>query len=216
MVCSAANGYEAGKTYDLVISAGTVDSVSVVGQKVGEFQVESVQSMASRLFAEAMWPTSPVVVTDTGNDVNRLNLTDFVDAQTTDDDLVNSQWLLRRATNDQVVQVVVTGFASARLAIIETVSQSQDIDVAIAAGDYVLHAGFNTVSKVTAFDTTELDQIVDDLLDAGRLDVLIDAIKAKTDELNFTGSFVQADVQAVDGAAISQGGSDPASPYGVT
>lgn len=58
--------------------------------------------------------------------------------------------------------------------------------------------------------------VLSDWIDGGRLDLLLDAIKAKTDGLNFTGTSVQADIQAVDGDAISQGGSDPASPYGVT
>jgi hypothetical protein len=37
VVASGGNGYAAGKTYWLVITAGTVDSVSVVGEAVGEF-----------------------------------------------------------------------------------------------------------------------------------------------------------------------------------
>lgn len=37
IVATAANGYEAGKSYDLVITAGTVDSVSVVGEVVWHF-----------------------------------------------------------------------------------------------------------------------------------------------------------------------------------
>lgn len=73
-----------------------------------------------------------------------------------------------------------------------------------------------SVGSVTGLDAAALQAIVDDLEDAGRLDLLIDAIKAKTDSLTFTGSFVQADLQATDGSAISQGGSAPASPIGLT
>lgn len=39
IVATSANGYEAGKSYDLVITTGTVDSVSVVGESVGSFTV---------------------------------------------------------------------------------------------------------------------------------------------------------------------------------
>lgn len=41
VAATAANGYEIGKTYHLVITAGTVDSVSVVGDIVGEFSVQN-------------------------------------------------------------------------------------------------------------------------------------------------------------------------------
>lgn len=37
VVASGANGFEAGKDYHLVVTAGTVDSVSVVGEVVGRF-----------------------------------------------------------------------------------------------------------------------------------------------------------------------------------
>ena len=39
IVATAANGYELGKDYALVITTGTVDAVSVVGEVVGEFTI---------------------------------------------------------------------------------------------------------------------------------------------------------------------------------
>ena len=42
IVATTANGYEAGKTYDVVITTGTVDSVSVVGEVVGQFKVGAI------------------------------------------------------------------------------------------------------------------------------------------------------------------------------
>jgi hypothetical protein len=41
IVATAANGYEAGKSYDLVITTGTVDSVSVVGEVVWHFTLSA-------------------------------------------------------------------------------------------------------------------------------------------------------------------------------
>lgn len=41
VVASAGNGFSAGTDYDLVIIAGTVDGVSVVGYKVGSFSIEN-------------------------------------------------------------------------------------------------------------------------------------------------------------------------------
>ena len=40
IVATAANGYDTGKDYNLVITTGTVDSVQVVGEVVGKFTVE--------------------------------------------------------------------------------------------------------------------------------------------------------------------------------
>lgn len=40
VVATSGNGFEAGKQYDLVITAGTVDSVSVVGEVVARFSIE--------------------------------------------------------------------------------------------------------------------------------------------------------------------------------
>ena len=44
IVASGANGFEAGKQYDIVITTGTVDSVSVVGEVVGRFSLEADSS----------------------------------------------------------------------------------------------------------------------------------------------------------------------------
>lgn len=41
VVATGANGYAAGSNYSLVITAGTVDGVSVVGEVVGEFSLEA-------------------------------------------------------------------------------------------------------------------------------------------------------------------------------
>jgi len=42
IVATAANGYESGKSYDLVITTGTVDGVSVVGEVVGSFTIGTI------------------------------------------------------------------------------------------------------------------------------------------------------------------------------
>lgn len=45
IVASGANGYEVGKEYAAYISAGTVDSVSVVGEVVGRFSIEKQSAL---------------------------------------------------------------------------------------------------------------------------------------------------------------------------
>ncbi len=51
IVATAANGYETGKTYALYISTGTVDSVSVIGEVVGEF---TIGASAARIYDGAI------------------------------------------------------------------------------------------------------------------------------------------------------------------
>ncbi len=41
IIATAANGYEAGKGYSVYISTGTVDSVSVIGEVVGQFTIQA-------------------------------------------------------------------------------------------------------------------------------------------------------------------------------
>src|SRR3990170_1316970 len=41
IVATGANGYEAGKSYAIYISTGTVGGVSVVGEAVGEFTIQA-------------------------------------------------------------------------------------------------------------------------------------------------------------------------------
>jgi hypothetical protein len=41
VVATGANGFEAGKHYSLTVTTGTVGGVSVVGEVVGEFTIES-------------------------------------------------------------------------------------------------------------------------------------------------------------------------------
>lgn len=241
VVATSANGFELGKRYYAVITTGTVDSVSVVGETVWSFQVESAAQRAQRLLGEALYGTGGGLIdtTTTGNTTGRINLTDVLDAQVADADLVGSRWLVYDATNAQWCEVVVYSVQSARLFNVRTAAAGDVMDFTVATGDYVIFLGHGVVTNIDAqedgtglteaggtgdqltaiptqdanvvqisgdataadnleaaydgtgydvggIDVSELNGIVDDLLEAGRLDALIDAIKAKTDSLTFT------------------------------
>lgn len=63
-------------------------------------------------------------------------------------------------------------------------------------------------------DEAALQQIVDDLEEGGRLDLLVDAIKAKTDSLTFTvTNVVDAHIQYVAGEAVDGAGTED-DPWG--
>ena len=65
---SAANGFEAGKHYTLVIKTGTVDSVSVVGEVVGEFTIQSAPVNWANITA----PTTANNLSGTNIDVDQI------------------------------------------------------------------------------------------------------------------------------------------------
>lgn len=46
VVATGGNGFETGKQYNLVVTTGTVDSVSVVGEVVGTFSLGATQAVA--------------------------------------------------------------------------------------------------------------------------------------------------------------------------
>ncbi len=72
-----------------------------------------------------------------------------------------------------------------------TVANQVDSNVQAVSDDATaatnLEAAYDgTGYDVGGIDVSELNAIIDDLIDGGRLDVLIDAIKAKTDDITFT------------------------------
>jgi len=72
VVASGANGFESGKDYHLVVTAGTVDSVSVVGEVVGRFTLER-SAAAVDLANEtdglgALKSDTAAILSDTGTD----------------------------------------------------------------------------------------------------------------------------------------------------
>lgn len=75
------------------------------------------------------------------------------------------------------------------------------------AADNLESAFDGTGYDVGGIDVSELNQIVDDLINGGRLDLLIDAIKAKTDSLTFTvAGNVDANTQYINDAAVTGDG----------
>lgn len=137
VVATSANGFEAGKVYSVVIDTGTVDSVSVVGEQVYEFYVETAAQTAARLFYESVYPTGCVIATVTGNTTGRINLSDVLDAQTTDADQVGKILTVWDASNGQVLDVLLTSVQSARLFNVENVIDGSAMDFTVAAGDRV-------------------------------------------------------------------------------
>lgn len=69
IVATAANGYEDGKDYTLVITAGKVDSVSVIGEVVGEF---SIGRIADQVWDEILTGASHNTATSAGRRLRQV------------------------------------------------------------------------------------------------------------------------------------------------
>lgn len=133
VVATAGNGYAAGSNYALVITTGTVDSVSVVGEVVAEFSLSAQSWVAS--IAAVKVDTAAILV-DTGTTLD--GKIDVIDG------IVDSILVDTGTTLDGKIDTI------------------------------------DTVVDAILADTNELQT---DWANGGRLDLLIDAIKAKTDNL---------------------------------
>lgn len=136
IAATTGNGFEAGKHYTLVIGAGTVDSVSVVGTVVGEFIIETASELAQRQFREKMYP-GHVVSTTTNNSTTSINLTEIVDAQTTK--LAGEVLAVCDVTDDRVILVRVTAFTYPQ-ATVEGLDGAA-MAFTVAAGDMIWRVG---------------------------------------------------------------------------
>jgi hypothetical protein len=70
IVATTGNGYEKGKSYDLVITTGTVGGVSVVGEVVGSFTVGSI---ANSVWDELITGSSHNIATSAGRRLRELS-----------------------------------------------------------------------------------------------------------------------------------------------
>lgn len=138
IAATTANGFEAGKRYTGVVSAGTVASgaVSLVGEVVFQFRVETAAEAAIRQYNEKVYLEHEVSTT-TGNTTSRVNLTDFLDAQTSDDDQVGKIITICDVTNDQVVDALIVSVQSARLFNVVNALDGSVLDFTVAAGDMI-------------------------------------------------------------------------------
>ena len=104
-------------------------------------------------------------------------------------------WVLEEAIYDALFGASATGLLPANVTQISGDS---------GAADNLEAAYDGTGYDVGGIDVSELNQIVDDLLNGGRLDLLVDAIKAKTDQFAFTtGGKVDARVDYVGTNAVT-------------
>lgn len=137
VIATAANGYEAGKTYSAIIDNGTSDAVDVVGEQVFQFRVRTAAETAMNLLATIH---NTYLVGATGNGVTAMHAS-FLPASLGDDepngevwfwyDVDQADWLIIRC-NDYV--------ASGQVATVSLLNGS-DLPLAPATNDYCFRGG---------------------------------------------------------------------------
>lgn len=141
VVCSTANGFEAGKRYVGVITTGTVDSVSVVGKRVFEFRIETAEEEATRRL-QGMFASHTVGAT--GNTTSAMHAS-FLPASLPNDAVNGEIWAWYDASLDDWLLIRVTDYvATGQVATVELLNKSA-LPVAPASGDYCFRISHNAV-----------------------------------------------------------------------
>lgn len=196
VVASGANGFESGKDYHLVITTGTVDSVSVVGEVVGRFTLQ--RSAAAVDLANgtdglgAIKTDTAAILVDTGTTLDaKIDVIDgIVDAILVDTNELQTDWV-----NGGRLDLILDARASQTS--VDDLPTNAELATALDAADDVVVAGLMVVEgKVDTIDT------------------VVDAIKAKTDSLTFTqAGNIDANIQYVNDVAVT-GDGQPGTEWG--
>lgn len=177
VVATAANGYELGKSYSVVITTGTVDSVSVVGEVIGMFTIG--RSAAAQDLANATDGLGAIKAETA--DI----LTDTAEIGTAGAGLTNIN--LPNQTMDITGNITgsVSGSVGSVTGAVGSVTGSVGSVVGHTAqtGDTFALAngasGFVATKNETALIVADTNELQTDWADAGRLDAILDSRMAE-------------------------------------
>ena len=140
-----------GAHYVLVVDDGTstIDSVAVSGV-VGYWYIESASEQAARTFNDAVFITDTVVATTgtTNTTQAKIDISDFVDAQTAANDTAGELWLWQDTTDASLQYFRIRSMTSpAMLATVEAWPSGADtLNAAVVAGDKLWRVGYVDVN----------------------------------------------------------------------
>lgn len=182
VVATGGNGFEAGKEYQLVITTGTVGSVSVVGEVVYEFTVDSSAALKAVDLLNDVAATDIVTagaITTSSGAVSNVTLTATATALT---DVINAASIVAS----------VSGNVDGSVA-----SVTAAVGITAAAVDLVWD---ETLAGHVTADTTGL--LLNDWQNGGRLDLILDIIAVDTTtDIPALIATAQADLDIITGAA---------------
>ena len=204
VVATSGNGYLTATNYTLVITTGTVNSVSVVGECIGSFSIENrsalMPSVVARTLAVGSAGQADANVTQTGgtnvvaaggymapdwaqvgNPTTTVNLsnTTIKTTQKVDVDTIKTNPVVNGGTLTFPTNATVASTTNITAGTITTVT---NLTNAPTAGD--LTATMKTSVQTAADAAVTANTLVNTI--AGYIDTEVAAIKAKTDSLTFT------------------------------
>jgi hypothetical protein len=189
VVASGANGFESGKDYHLVITTGTVDSVSVVGEVVGRFTLSRSAAAVDLANATdglgAIKTDTADILVDTGTTMDaKLDTIDgIVDLILADTNELQTDWV-----NGGRLDLILDARASQTS--VDDLPTNAELATALGTSDDAVLAAVATT------------------------DGKVDAIKAKTDSLTFTKALeLDVNMQSVNGVTLN--GDGAGTPMGV-
>jgi hypothetical protein len=189
--------YSAGSSFDIVIAAGTVDGVSVVGVVVCSFTLRKDSSLKPTTAAHTLDVTATGAA---GIDwANVENPSTAVNLSATNID-VNQ---VVASVSGAVGSVAADGISAASLAADAITEIQSGLATALSLAD--AQADIDTIAAAVAQILVDTGTDIPATLDS--IGVLVTAIKAKSDQLNFSGANLLSDIRAVRGDAIIENGS---------
>jgi hypothetical protein len=142
VVATTGNGYEAGKVYQVYIDTGTVGGVSVVGEVVYEFQIETAAQKGTRLLSEIH---ANHVVGATGNTTTKAHLENIELGD--NDSLIGELIMLYDVDQSERHLVICTDWVEAtELATVKNIYTGAALPHAPASGDYYWRVGAGNVN----------------------------------------------------------------------
>jgi hypothetical protein len=233
VVATSGNGYATGTSVALIITTGTVDSVSAVGYKVGEFSIGRAAAF-TRLGAPAGASVSAdvaavkvdtaAILVDTGTTLDARIPAALVSgrmdcsvgamaANVLTATAINADAITAAKLAADVTTELQSGLATA--AAVADLPTNAELATALGAADDAVLAAIAALNNLSAAQVNaEVDTAISDaaLATAANLatvDTVVDAIKAKTDSLTFTvAGTVDANITHVIADPVQVNGAD--------
>ena len=228
VVATAANGYAASTDYALVITAGTVDSVSVVGEVIGEFSIgRSAAAVDLANASDGLTAAKAVIdaiLVDTGTTLDGR----IPAALTANGNMKSSMVEILTTALTETAGLLAGGFKKFFNVVTPTgtVNSIPDAVAGAAGGLFIAGSNAATTANITGNLTGNVTGSVGSVTGAvgsvtgavGSVTGLtasdVGAIKTKTDSLTFTqAGHVDANVQRINDVSIVGDGS--ATPFNV-
>ena len=184
VVATSGNGYAAGVNYSLVITAGTVDSVSVVGEVVGEFSIEAQSILADvrKLGGVAQSLTDLKDFADDGYDpaTNKVQGLVLADTVTTLTNLpaITANWLT--AAGIAAGAITSAKFAAGAIDAAAIATDAIDGDAIAASAVTEIQSGLATAASISALNNLSAAQVNAEV-DTALADIHLDHLIAAAD-----------------------------------